>query len=299
MRLRRALIALPALTLAVAMAGCGSNDDKASDAPPSTSTAPTDSASETTAADQCSPANLQTKQAGQLTIATDSPAYDPWFDNNDPSDGKGYESAVAYAVANKLGYTNDQVKWVKEPFNNSYAPGAKSFDFDINEISITPNRAKVVDFSDPYYTSTQAVIVLKKSNISVGSIADLQGLQLGAQTGTTSLTALRDVIQPSKEPRVFNDSNATVQALKVGQVDGIVVDLPTAFYLVAAEIDGAEIAGQFDSDADPDQYGLLMEKGSPIKDCINQAIEVLQSDGTLANIENQWLSSVVNVPVLQ
>jgi polar amino acid transport system substrate-binding protein len=298
MRLRRsALIALPALTLALATAGCGSSDDDEATTPPPAS--PTTSTSPTEAVDQCAPANLQTKQAGQLTIATDSPAYDPWFSKNDPSNGEGYESAVAYAVADKLGFTNDQVKWVKEPFNNSYAPGAKSFDFDINEISITPQRAKVVDFSDPYYTSTQAVIVLKKSGITAGSIADLKSLKLGAQTGTTSLTALRDEIQPSSDPSVFSDSNATVQALKNGQVDGIVVDLPTAFYLVSAEINGAEIAGQFSSSENPDQYGLLFEKGSPILDCVNQAIDALQSDGTLESIEQQWLSSVVNVPVLQ
>jgi len=293
MRLRRpALIALPALGLAFAMAGCGSSDDEAT-APATSPTATGSTAS------QCSPDSLQTKQPGQLTVATDSPAYDPWFSKNDPSNGEGYESAVAYAVANQLGYSDDQVKWVKEPFNNSYAPGAKSFDFDINEISITPQRAKVVDFSDPYYTSTQAVIVLKKSNITVGSLDDLKSLKLGAQTGTTSLTALRDEVAPSQEPSVFSDSNATVQALKNGQVDGIVVDLPTAFYLTSAEISGAEIAGQFDSSENPDQYGLLMEKGSPILDCVNQAIEAMDADGTLKSIEQQWLSSVVNVPVLQ
>ncbi len=174
---------------------------------------------------------------GTLTIATDSPAYDPWFSHNDPSNGKGYESAVAYAVADQLGFDQASVKWVKEPFNKSYAPGAKDFDFDINQISITPQRAKVVTFSDGYYTAAQALIALKDSPVAQAtSIDDLKQYKLGAQTGTTSLTAIRDDIQPSSEPLVFDDTNVAKQALLNHQVDAIVADLPTAFYITAVQI---------------------------------------------------------------
>jgi polar amino acid transport system substrate-binding protein len=294
MRRRTALIA-PVLLLAVA--GCApadSDGDAASD--PSASTSTSTSAS----ADACATDSLPTKTSGKLTVATDSPAYEPWFSDNDPSNGKGYESAVAYAVADKLGFSKDQVSWVKVPFNNSYAPGAKKFDFDINQISITPDREKVVDFSTPYYTATQAVVTLKKNADKATSLADLKKLKLGAQTGTTSLTAIRDIVKPDSEPLVFSDSNAPKQALNNGQVDAVVFDLPTAFYITSAEIEGSTITGQFSGEgAAGDQFGMLFEKGNALRDCVDQALAEMTSDGTLAALEKQWLSDVVNVPVLQ
>jgi polar amino acid transport system substrate-binding protein len=221
--------------------------------------------------------------------------------DNDPTNGQGYESAVAYAVAEQLGFSQDEVSWVKVPFNSSYKPGAKDFDFDINQISITPARAKVVDFSDGYYQAAQAVIALKGSPASeVTSIAELADYNLGAQTGTTSLTAIRDVIQPASEPAVFEDTNAAKQALLNNQVDAILADLPTAFYITAVEIPKGTIVGQFQpTSGEQEEFGMLFEKGNPLADCVNQALATLGSDGTLDQIEQQWLSDVVDVPELQ
>ncbi|HEY0890825.1 MAG TPA: ABC transporter substrate-binding protein [Nocardioides sp.] len=287
MSLRRtALLSVP---LALALAACAPAEDEA--------TEPAGDA--TPAADACTTDGLPVKTAGTLTVATDSPAYEPWFSEDDPSNGRGYESAVAYAVAEKLGFAEDEVTWVKVPFNNSYAPGAKEFDFDINQISITPERAEVVDFSRPYYTASQAVITLAENADQAGSLADLKSLKLGAQTGTTSLTAVREQVKPTAEPLVFNDTNAAKQALLNGQVDGIVADLPTAFYISAVEIEGSAITGQFETAGQADEFGLLFEKGNPLRTCVDQVLADLEADGTLADIEQEWLSDVVDVPVLK
>jgi polar amino acid transport system substrate-binding protein len=297
MRLRRTALLAPVLLLAVA---CAPADDASSSDASSSSASPAGEATSGAANDACATDSLPTKTPGRLTIGTDSPAYEPWFSGDDPSNGKGFESAVAYAVADRLGFGKAAVTWVKVPFNNSYAPGAKAFDFDINQISITPERAKVVDFSQPYYTATQAVVTLKKNAAEAGSLADLKKLKLGAQTGTTSLTAVRDIVRPDAEPLVFNDSNTPKQALLNGQVDAVVFDLPTAFYVTAAEIDGSVITGQFSGDgAQGDRFGLLFEKGDPLRVCVDRAIDALTEDGTLAGLEKQWLSDVVDVPVLK
>ena len=190
---------------------------------------------------------------------------------------------------------------MKVPFNNSYKPGPKNFDFDINQISITPARAKVVDFSDGYYAAAQAVIALKGSPASQAtSLADLKDLKLGAQTGTTSLTAIRDVIQPNEAPAVFRDTNAAKQALLNHQVDAILADLPTAFYISAVEIPNSTIVGQFQPETgQQEEFGMLFEKGSGLVPCVNDALATLKSDGTLADLEKKWLSDVVNVPTLK
>ena len=187
------------------------------------------------------------------------------------------------------------------PFNSSYKPGPKDFDFDINQISITPARAKVVDFSDGYYSASQAVIALKDSPAAgATSLADLQGLKLGAQTGTTSLTAIRDIIAPSTDPLVFEDTNAAKQAMLNGQVDAILADLPTAFYIVAVEIPKGTIIGQFQAETGAqEEFGMLFEKGSSLVPCVNEALQAVKDDGTLASLEQQWLSDTVNVPVLE
>jgi len=252
-----------------------------------------------TAVGSCATQDLAVRTPGTLTIGTDSPAYPPWFEDNKPSNGKGFESAVAYAVADELGFSKDQVTWVKVPFNNSYAPGEKKFDFDINQISITPAREKVVDFSDGYYSAAQAVIALKSDAERASTLADLKELKLGAQTGTTSLTAIRDDIQPTQQPLVFPNTNAAKQALLNGQVDAIVADLPTAFYITAVEIPQGTITGQFESTGAPEEFGLLMEKGSELLPCVNDALQTLKDDGTLDRIQTKWLSDVVDVPVLQ
>jgi len=268
-------------------------------APQNSSTTATDTSTANQTPADC--AQGKTLTDGTLTIATDSPAYDPWFKNNDPTNGKGFESAVAYAVADELGFDQSSVKWVKEPFNKSYAPGDKDFDFDINQISITPQRAKVVTFSDGYYTAAQALIALKDSPVSQAtSIEDLKKYKLGAQTGTTSLTAIRDDIDPSQEPLVFDDTNVAKQALLNHQVDAIVADLPTAFYITAVQIPQATIVGQFQQQSgEPEQFGMLFQKDNPLADCVNAALANMKSDGTLDSIEKKWLSETVSVPVLQ
>ena len=296
MRTTRGLV-LASLPLLLAAVACAPVDD-------STDSGDQPSASSSAASgtpDECAVEDLTLKKAGRLTIGTDSPAFEPWFSGNDPTNGKGFESAVAYAVAEELGFTRDQVTWVKVPFNNSYAPGAKAFDFDINQISITPKRAEVVDFSDGYYAASQGVIALKGSKAAgVTSLADLKALKLGAQTGTTSLTAITDVVQPSTQPLVFDDTNAAKQALLNGQVDAILSDLPTAFFITAVEIPKSTIVGQFQPQTgQQEEFGMLFEKGSDLVPCVDRALAAVKDSGKLADIEKQWLSDVVDVPVLQ
>ena len=271
--------ALPAVA-ALALAGCASQADTTTSSP----------AASPTASQDCSPESLQTLKPGTLTIGTDSPAYPPYFEDDDPSNGKGFESAVAYAVADQLGFSQDQVTWVTVPFNKSYAPGTKDFDFDINQISITPKRQKAVDFSDGYYTVNQAVVALKDSPIAnATTLAELQDAKLGAQVGTTSLDFITEDIQPTQQPYVFNDTNDAKSALENGQIDGIVVDLPTAYYVTAVEFDNAKIVGQFPAQDGGEQFGLLMQKGSPILGCVNQALGALDESGELQQIQDEWL----------
>ena len=248
---------------------------------------------------QC--AQGKTMKAGVLTVGTDSPAYDPWFRHNDPTNGEGYESAVAYAVAQQLGFAKSKVTWVKVPFNSSYAPGPKHFDFDINQISITKAREQAVTFSTGYYTAAQALIALKGSPVAQAtSLADLKKFKLGAQTGTTSLTALRDDVKPNSAPLVFQNTNDAKQALLNHQVDAIAADLPTAFYITAVQIPHSQIVGQFQqTTGSPEQFGMLFSKGNALATCVDQALAALKGDGTLAALEKKWLSSTVGVPVLK
>ena len=237
---------------------------------------------------------------GVLTIATDEPVYGPWFDNNDPSNGKGYEAAVAYAVAKELGYSADKVEWVRVPFNNVVAPGCRNFDFDINEFSITPERAKVIDFSTGYYDVTQAVITVAGSKIAnAKSIADLKGAKLGAQVGTTSYATITDVIKPTQDAAVFDTNDVAKQALANGQIDGLVVDLPTAFYITAVDLENGKIVGQFPAKKGGEQFGLVLSKGSALTADVSKAVDTLRANGTLAKIEDQWLAAGASAPVLK
>ena len=260
---------------------------------------PSTGVEESASATMCAAGKTLTE--GALTVGTDSPAYDPWFRKDDPTNGQGFESAVAYAVAEQLGFAADQVEWVTVPFNTSYKPGPKEFDFDINQISITPARAEVVDFSDGYYQAAQAVIALADSPAAgATTVAELADLKLGAQTGTTSLTAIRDVIQPAEDPAVLEDTNIAKQQLLSGQVDAILADLPTAFYITAVEIPKASIIGQFQPDTgEQEEFGMLFEKGNPLVECVNEALAAMEADGSLDAIEQEWLSDTVGVPELQ
>jgi polar amino acid transport system substrate-binding protein len=239
-------------------------------------------------------------EAGQLTIATDKPAYPPWFEDNDPSNGKGFESAVAYAVAEEMGFTADEVMWVVEPFNKSYAPGPKDFDFDINQISISEKREQAVDFSDGYYSVNQALVALKDTPISdVKSLEEVKDFKLGVQVGTTSLGYISQYIQPADDPYIYDNTNDAKSALRAEQIDGIVVDLPTAFFITAVEIPGSEVVGQFVTQGEAEEFGLLFEDGNQLVDCVNEAIQALSDNGTLAEIQDEWLSQAVDAPVLE
>jgi polar amino acid transport system substrate-binding protein len=255
----------------------------------------------------CSKSDLNLVSAGKLTVGTDNPAYPPWFGGtahspwkvSDPRSGQGFESAVAYAVAKKLGFTKDEVTWTHVPFNTSYAPGPKSFDFDINEISFTPARAKQVAFSDSYYDVNQAVVVNKGTPIAkVTTLAGLKPFELGAQLGTTSYDYIQQHISPSKKPSVFPSNAGAVQALKNKQIDGLVVDLPTAFYVTAVQVPNSKILGQFASKTG-EHFGMVFQKGNPLVACVNKALAVMKANGTLKKINDTWLSKVVSVPVLK
>ena len=254
-------------------------------------------------------ASCPTIKDGQLTIGTDNPAYPPWYAGgsksswkiNDPSTGKGYESAVAYAIAGKLGYSKAHVKWTYIPFNKAFAPGAKAFDFDINQISITAARAKVVSFSTSYYDVNQALVVNKGTKIaSVRSVKGLAPFKLGAELGTTSYTYIKNRIKPSQQPAVFNSNAAAVLALKNKQIDGLMVDLPTAFYVTAAQVPGSKILGQFvNKGGATDRFGVVLAKGNPLTGCINNAISSLKANGTLKRLQQLWLAKATGAPVLK
>ncbi len=256
-----------------------------------------DSATSETAA-SCAKADLATVESGMLTIATGEPAYYPWIIDDKPETANGFEGAVAYAVAKQLGFTNDEVMWIRTTFDSAVTPGAKNFDFNLQQFSITAERSEAVDFSSPYYTAPQAIVSFKGSKIEgKTSIADLKNAKLGAAVGTTSLDAIQNQI--GIEPQVFNDNAAGVAALKNGQIDGLVVDLPTAFYLSGVEVKNGLIVGQLPSTGAGDQFGLLMSKGSALTSCVSAAVDAITADGTLAAITEKWLATDAGAPVLK
>ena len=300
--MRRALLLLLLLAaLGVAAAGCGGDDDNGEAGGTTTTEA---------AADTCAKDQLQTTTAGKLTIGTDNPAFPPWFEGgtpkgskweiNDPAKGQGFEGAVAYAVAKQLGFTPAEVEWVVVPFDQSFKPGQKSFDFDINQISISPARAKNVDFSEPYYNVNQALVAIKGTPLTKAkTLAAVKDAKLGAQIGTTSLDYINDEIQPSKKASVYNTNTDVISALKAKQIDGIVVDLPTGFYVVAAEVPNGTIVGQFPAAGEQEQFGLVLAKDGPLTACVDEAVTALRDDGTLDTIQQEWLADKANAPVLE
>ncbi len=292
--MRRPSLLLASGALVLAAAACAPADD-------TSTTASAASPAGSAAANACAKESLKLTTPGKLTIGTDKPAYEPWFKNDDPSSGQGFESAVAYAVAQKMGFSKDEVTWAVVPFDSSFAPGPKQFDFDINQISITPSRAKAVDFSQGYYTVKQGVVALDGTKFaSATSLAELKDAKIGVQAGTTALEAVRSVIQPAKDPSVFNQQVDAVNALKNKQIDAIVVDLPTAFYVTAAQVKGSKIVGQFAANSgEPEEFGLLFQKGSPLVSCVDKALGDLKSSGELAQIESQWLTAAAGAPELK
>jgi polar amino acid transport system substrate-binding protein len=284
--MRRVGFVALAATAAAGLAACGST------------AAP--SASGTTNPKACSYAAIQTVlyQKGALTVATDKPAYPPWFEGNNPASGKGYESAVAYAIAKELGFKAGQVHWAYEPFDASYAPGPKKFDFDVNEVSYTAQRATAVSFSNSYYDVQQALVVLKGSPIETKhSPAQLKSYVYGDQIGTTSLSFITGSIQPTAQPKVFSTLNDVKQALQTHQISAFVTDTPTAQYISSSEIPGSEMVAQFPSTGE--HYGLLFSKGNPLVGCVNKAIAKLKANGTLAALQKKYLQIYLTVPTIK
>ena len=239
--------------------------------------------------------------AGKLTIGTGQPAYFPWVIDDTPQSGKGFESAVAYAVADKLGFAKKDVVWVRSTFDQAIAPGEKGFDFNLQQFSITDERKATVDFSPSYYETTQTVITIKGSKAkNATSISDLRGFLIGAQTGTTSFDAIEKQIKPTAGAQAFNSNDDAKLALKSGTIDALVVDLPTAFYLTGAELDGGKIIGQLPKKAGTgDQFGLVLAKGSPLTKKVTAAVDALRTDGTLDTLATTWLASSADAPVLK
>jgi polar amino acid transport system substrate-binding protein len=244
-----------------------------------------------------------------LTVGADNPAFPPWFGGDektkpwkvsDPYSGKGYESAVAYAVAKQLGFSKAQVKWTVTPFNNSFRPGKKPFDFYITQVSYNPQRAKAVDFSKGYYFVNQSVVGRKGKPIaSVRSINGLKKYQLGAQVGTTSYDYIVRQSKPNSAPKVYDTNDAAVQALKNGQIDGLVVDLPTAFYVTAVQVPDGKVIGQFGAVGSKERFGLVLSKGSKLTGCVNKALDRLWANGTIRNLQRIWLAKATGAPVLR
>ncbi len=278
--MRKLRLALPLVLLALLLASCAKTIDN------------------TETAASCAPADLATVTPGVLTIATGEPAYYPWVIDDKPESAEGFEAAVAYAVATELGYSNEGVKWVRTSFDSAITPGPKTFDFNMQQFSITEDRAKVVDFSSPYYKSPQVIVSFAGSKIAKAtSFADLADAKLGAAVATTSLDVIENTL--GLKAQVFNDNAAGVSALKNKQIDGFVVDLPTGFYLAGVEIPGGLIVGAIEGSDGADQgFGLLLSKASPLTACVSAAVDAIRASGELQKITDRWLTQA-GAPVLK
>ncbi len=262
--------------------------------------APVEDAAETPSSQTSDDAALPTRTEGVLTIGTSEPAFAPWVMDDDPTSGEGFESAVAYAVAEELGFERDDVEWVTVTFDQIIAPGAKGFDVAINQVSISDERREALDFSSSYYDTAQAVVTLDGTSVAdATSLADLADARIGAMVGTTSAQIATDAIAPTTPVQLFNDNDQVKQALTAGLVDAIVVDLPTALFMTAAELDGGVLVGQLPAGDDPDQFGLVLDKGSALTAPVTEAVDALREDGTLAELEERWLTDAAGAPVLR
>jgi polar amino acid transport system substrate-binding protein len=295
---------LAALLLAFGLLAAACGDDSGDDSGDVEAAGSGTEGTATTEGAAC-PDPLPLKEEGTLTVATGEPAFPPWVSgvdddgNDDPTTGEGFESALVYAVTDQLGIAEGDVTWVRTGFDEAVAPGPKDYDFNIQQYGITPERDEVVDFSDGYYTVQQAIVGAQDSDIAdATSIADLQGFQLGAAIGTTSLDYIDEVIQPDSEALVFDDNAAAKAAFDAGQVDGIVFDLPTAYYITSVEIPNSAIVGVLPVVGDAEQLGMLFEDGSPLVPCVNEALAALTEDGTLADLQEQWLQAGGDIPTL-
>jgi polar amino acid transport system substrate-binding protein len=291
---RKALILLVLAAGLLAAAGCGGDEED-------------EGAGGETAAVSCEKESLELVTPGRLTVGTDNPAFPPWFEGPgefepwDPTTEptkKGYEAEVAYGIARELGFTDEEVEWTVVPFNQSFRPGPKNFDFDINQISYKPERANAVDFSESYYDVEQAIVGLESNPIAnAKSIEDLQDRKLGAQIGTTSLEAINETIEPTTEPSVYDTNNDAISALNAKQIDGIAADFPTALFMAAVQIEGGKVVGRLPREEGGEYFGVVLEKNSPLTECVNEAIATLREDGKLEQLEHKWLAG--SAPVLE
>jgi polar amino acid transport system substrate-binding protein len=274
---------IPAIAVAALVLGaCGSDDDGGG------------------AGEASSDACANTLESGKLTLATGEPAFEPWVVDNAPESGEGFEAAVAMAVAREMGYEGDAVVWVRSGFDEAIQPGAKNFDMNLQQFSITDERDESVDFSLPYYEGNQALVALDGSAAAGASLADLKDLKLGAQTGTTSLTFITDVIQPTSEALVYDDNVGVKAALEANQIDAAVFDLPTALFVSAVEIEGSSVIGQFtrETGGQGDLLGFVLEDGSALKPCVDAAITALTESGELDTITDKWLETGDVAPII-
>ena len=281
--IRRLSVALAATSL-LTLAACGSEDTAS-----------------TTIVGDATESDCSTITEGTLTIGTGSPAFSPWVENDAPESGEGFEAAVGMAIAAELGYEGESVVWVRTTFDEAIAPGEKNFDFNMQQYSITPEREETISFSDPYYSSNQAIVALAGSPAEgATTVADLADVKFGAQAGTTSLTFINEIIKPTNEPFVYDDNAGAKAALEAGQIDAIVVDLPTGLYISAVEIEGTSVVGQFPGSAGglTDDFGAVFTKDNPLVACVNTALAALKESGELAKIEQAWLSDNAGVPVI-
>jgi polar amino acid transport system substrate-binding protein len=308
--IRIAGTAFAAVLVAACSAGASPSPSAVESAAPSASV----EASPSPTADACAKDSLTLVSPGKLTIGTDNPAYSPYFlpkdggntppwdteFSGDPTTGTGFESAIAYAVAGKLGFTKDEVTWTPVKFDNSYAPGPKTFDFYLAQVSYTPERAQAADLSDGYFFLNQSLVAVGGTPIAKAkSLADLASYQFGAQAGTTSYNAIVNVIKPTKEPRVYDSNDAAITALNNKQIDGLVVDLPTAFYVTAAQMDNGVIVGQFPpTGGEQEHFSLVLAKGNALTPCVNGALAAMKADGSLDAITKEWMSDKANAPVI-
>ena len=280
---RRLSVALAATSL-LTLVACGSEDTAS-----------------TTIVGDATESDCSTITEGTLTIGTGSPAFSPWVENDAPESGEGFEAAVGMAIAAELGYEGESVVWVRTTFDEAVAPGEKNFDFNMQQYSITPEREETISFSDPYYSSNQAIVALADSPAEgATTVADLADVKFGAQAGTTSLTFINEIIKPTNEPFVYDDNAGAKAALEAGQIDAIVVDLPTGLYISAVEIEGTSVVGQFPGSAGglTDDFGAVFTKDNPLVACVNTALATLKESGELAKIEQAWLSDNAGVPVI-
>jgi polar amino acid transport system substrate-binding protein len=279
---RSVAVALVSVAAVAALTSCAQEDSTPSAAP--------------STEDAC--ADITTVTDGTLTVGTSDPAFPPYVIDNDPTNGKGFESAVAYAVAEEMGFTDDQVDWTFAGFNKLFAPGEKDYDFALNQISITPEREQAVTFSDPYYEAANAILVLKDSSFAdATSLAEFQDAKIGVQVATTALAQVENQIAPTQNVAVFDDTTASTQALKNGEIDALVTDLPTTLYLSAVEVPGV-VVGQMPQDEAADTWGLVLQKENPLVGCVNQALAALQDSGDLEAITTQWMTDYTKAPVL-